>query len=450
MMTDLDKIAQFSAAMLNAEEIDDLLWKVAQSIGEILGFEDCVIYVNINKTLIQKAAFGIKNPKERMLLNEITIPIGKGIVGTVAKTGVAEIISDTREDPRYIYDEFSGLSELTVPIIYENSVIAVIDTEATTADYYTEQDKTLLSIIANIAAPRIISAKNCAALHDTKTQLELTNDDLANSITQLRENQESLIHSEKMASIGLLAAGVAHEINNPLAFSISNISVLKEYSQTLTKINDAIISSPSIPSSLKELINKEQYYRIVDDIQDITAETESGLLRISKIVQDICNFARKNKNDNYDKVDINDCIKTALNLLRGQLTKSTEVVLKLAYIPAFRGNKGKFIQVVMNIVLNAIQAIDNNGMISITSSYDSENDRLDVSIQDNGCGINAQNLKNVFTPFYTTKPVGIGTGLGLFICYRIITEEFNGHIKAFSGDVGSLFKIIIPINDKAM
>lgn len=256
---DLEKIESFSLAMLNAESLEDLLWTIAQSVGEILAFEDCVIYLNINNYLIQKAAYGIKNPKERTLLNEIIIPIGSGIVGTVAKTGVPEIVSDTRIDRRYIYDEISGLSELTVPIIYESKTIAVIDSESTVLNAYSENDKRLLSIIANIASPRIASAKYYSKLHHTKRQLQVANLELECSIKQLKLNQESLIHSEKMASIGLLSAGIAHEINNPLAFSLSNLSIMKEYCDSIKLVNTELSNSSLLPESLRKLIEQEDY-----------------------------------------------------------------------------------------------------------------------------------------------------------------------------------------------
>jgi len=443
-MDDIEKIEKFSSAMLNAAELDDLLWSIAQNIGEILKFEDCVIYLNINNKLIQKAAFGIKNPRGRTLLNEIVIPLGEGIVGSVAKTGIAEIVSDTRQDSRYIHDEFSGLSELAVPILYENKTIAVIDTESTAVNSYSEKDKALLRIIANIASPRITSAQYCSKLHQTKKQLQQTNKELQGSILQLKSNQETLIHSDKMASIGLLAAGVAHEINNPLAFSISNLSIMKEYFTTIKLLDQELSTTPSLPNNILQIIQTADYQELLKDIGDVTTETESGLLRIKDIVSDICNYAR-NRDEDTGIVDINDSIRASLNLLRGQMPDTNVIQLKLGTIPSIIGNKGKILQVFMNIIRNSLQAIPTSGTITIHTFIDESSNQIAINIQDDGSGISPQNIKSIFTPFFTTKPVGQGTGLVLFICYRIITEEYHGQIKVVSDNTGCTFKISLPI-----
>ena len=157
-MSELDKIDRFASAMLEAASIDELLWTIAINIGEILQFDDCVIYLEEDGVLKQKAAYGIKNAEYGELFNEITIEFGSGIVGAVAKSGVAEIVPNTADDERYIWDEFSGKSELTVPITYEGRTIAVIDTESSYVNGYSEKDKQRLQVIANIAAPRIASA----------------------------------------------------------------------------------------------------------------------------------------------------------------------------------------------------------------------------------------------------------------------------------------------------
>lgn len=441
-MTELNKISQFAAAMVEAATLDDLLWSIANNVGAILNFDDCVIYLNIDEVLVQKAAFGIKNPHQRTLLSEITIPVGQGIVGTVAQTKCAEIVADTQTDPRYIWDQFSGNSELTVPIVYENQTIGIIDSESTKLAAYTESDKQLLQVIANIAAPRIASAKYFAQLMDSQRQLEQTNCDLALSLTQLQEQQTTLIESEKMASIGLMSAGVAHEINNPLGYSISNIDSLAEYHQCIASLYNDIINHPELPKTLAQKLREENYQQSIDEIADIITETNDGLLRIKNIVGDLCGYARSEAKV-FGLFDVNKGVKVASNLLRGEVNNHCKLNLQLGQLPDLYGNETKIHQVFMNIIHNAIQASQTGGVVTVQTYQDNHFVYIDVS--DNGQGISSENMQNIFTPFYTTKPVGEGTGLGLFICYRIVTEEHKGKIQVFSDPNKTTFRISLPI-----
>ena len=440
-MTELNKVSQFATSMLNAATLDDLLWSIAENIGVTLGFDDCVIYLNIDNNLVQKAAFGIKNPKYRCLLNAIVIPIGQGIVGTVAQYQIAEIIKNTKLDSRYINDEFMGKSEITIPVVYEGKTIAIIDSESEQFDFFTENHKELIQIIANIAAPRIASALYSLELLSTQKALKDTNKKLATSLSDLKHNQKVLIHSEKMASIGLLAAGVAHEINNPLGFSISNCSALAHYCDAIKNMHQSIIQHPDLPNELKTKLLDEDYAYALDDIKNTVTETTGGLLRIKNIVSGLCNYVR-NSDSFYSHFDINDGIKSAVSMLRGEISEECHLQLNLKKLPDIHANKNKIHQVFVNVILNALHAIDKKGKI-IVETYSDKNYAC-VDITDNGSGIDNKNLQNVFTPFFTTKSVNKGTGLGLFICHQIITEEHTGQIKVSSANHKTKFCIMLP------
>jgi putative methionine-R-sulfoxide reductase with GAF domain len=155
-----DILVYFSKSLMGKENEEDILWDVAKNCIAKLGFVDCVVYlVNHNNVLIQKAAYGPKNPKERTLYNPVEIPIGQGITGAVAKTRQAELVVDTSQDPRYIEDDDNRLSEICVPITYEDHLYGVIDCEHPKKGFFTERHLKMLSAIASICAIKIKSVR---------------------------------------------------------------------------------------------------------------------------------------------------------------------------------------------------------------------------------------------------------------------------------------------------
>lgn len=446
MFYGVDKINAFALAMLNQAELDDLLWSIAQGVGEIMSFDDCVIYLRNEDKLVQMAAFGIKNPKDREIFERIEIPVGQGIVGTVAATGVAEIVSDTRTDERYINDQFQGLSELAVPVIYEGNTIAVIDSESNKTDDYSEFEMALLQVIANIAAPRIASAQYRLELQQTQLRLERSNKELQESLAQLAHNQTMMIESEKMAALGVLSAGIAHEINTPLGFAISNINTINhDYLPEITTRLNTLKNDPSITDELKNAVFDDELRFILSDLDELTAETVKGLNSAKQIMLDLKRFSR-GESDVHELSDINKGIQSTLNILRNELKDNCKVHLALNPLPETTVNMGKLNQVFMNLILNAKQSFDSKGDIYISTKVHESN--IVITIRDTGCGIPEADLKDIFTPFYTTKPIGEGTGLGLAICYRIICDEHKGKLTVTSSDKGSEFTICIPFSDQ--
>ena len=177
-------LTAFARAVLLEQSLEDLMWSLAERIGTLLCFDDCVIYLIEDGVLVQKAAFGVKNPVGREIFQPITIPIGEGIVGRVAQLGVAQMIRDVRNDPTYIPDQFPGMSELAVPIIFEGRVIGVLDSEADETGAYSEEDKEALQWLANIAAPRIVSAQREEALKAAEQELRRANERLEQRVAE--------------------------------------------------------------------------------------------------------------------------------------------------------------------------------------------------------------------------------------------------------------------------
>lgn len=447
MFYGVDKINAFALAMLDQAELDDLLWSIAQSVGDVMQFDDCVIYLREDDKLIQMAAFGIKNPKEREIYQRIEIPVGQGIVGTVAQTGIAENIADTRLDARYINDQFDGLSELAVPVIYEGKTIAVIDTESKKPNDYSEFDQALLQVIANIASPRIASAQYQQKLKRTQTRLTLTNEKLSNSLHELALRQAELIASEKMASVGVLAAGVAHEINTPLGYSISNLNMLTEYLADIEHAFTSLKAIPNLPDHATRITHDTELDYIINDAKELTKQTLKGLITAKNIMLDLKGFSRESTHQ-FNLSDINQGIHATLNILKNELKDSCKIELELAEIPQIYANIGKLNQVFLNLIMNAKQAISEDGKIHISTAE--QNGGIVIKVADNGCGIKQEHLNDIFTPFFTTKPLGQGTGLGLAICYRIVCDEHHGEITVDSNQNGTVFSIFLPNNHDAV
>jgi two-component system NtrC family sensor kinase len=251
-----------------------------------------------------------------------------------------------------------------------------------------------------------------------------------------------------MASIGQLAAGVAHEINNPMGFIISNLGSLGRY---IEKLNDYIGSIEMLCAdrdvSFREIMAEERkkykVERICKDMPDMIHESLDGAARVRKIVQDLKSFSRIDTMDHVS-ADINEGLESTLSIVWNELKYKESVTKDYGQLPSVCCNLGQLNQVFMNILVNAAQAIDSQGNITITTRSEGENVRIVIS--DSGNGIPPESLKHIFDPFYTTKEVGKGTGLGLAIAYDIVTNKHGGRIEARSEvGHGTTFTIILPL-----
>lgn len=248
--------------------------------------------------------------------------------------------------------------------------------------------------------------------------------ELQSTNAELQNIQQQLIESEKLASLGLLSAGIAHEINNPVGFVSSNMSSMQEY---LTDICYALAplteASGSDSDRLKAYAARAKEVDIpflLEDSQTILNSSVSGLDRVKDIVADLNSFARMDS-DELVELSVNEPIQSALNILHNELKYEHEVCLELADDVAILGNEGQLQQVFINLFMNAKHAMANGGKLTVTSQRREQ--RVIVTVQDQGCGMTEQEVKQLFTPFFTTKPQGQGTGLGLSISYSILQRH---------------------------
>ncbi|WP_430459716.1 sensor histidine kinase [Thalassolituus sp. LLYu03] len=286
-------------------------------------------------------------------------------------------------------------------------------------------------------------------LEDRSRELYLSNEQLKEMNTALHDQQRVMVQTEKMASLGVLAAGVAHEINNPLGFIYSNFSSLVEGLQDIQRFlngADQLIATgesvEQIRNSWREGLMMYDIGYLLSDYQNLAVETIEGLERVKQIVADLKSFTRQD-DGNKTVVDVNDCLRAALNILNNQTKYHAQVSVEYGEVPTIRGYFGKLNQVFVNLIANANQAVEENGEIQIASSF--QDGWIEVSIRDNGHGIEEEHMKYLFTPFFTTKPVGQGTGLGLSISHNAV-EEHGGDILVQSKvGVGTTFTVRLPV-----
>lgn len=306
-------------------------------------------------------------------------------------------------------------------------------------------------------------------LVDTNKELQkeiverkLAEERLEKAYTELKNAQAQMIQQEKMASIGQLSAGVAHEINNPMGFIISNLSSLKGYTGKiiaflkeqeetvleLAKVYGDEEGNEKITSLFEKIRTTKRLQKIdyiMEDTKDLIQETQEGADRVKKIVQDLKGFARVTIDD-IMMADINAGLESTINIIWNELKYKTKLEKDFGDIPLLKCNMGQLNQVFMNLLLNAAQAIDTHGEIHIKTWE--ENGTILISIADTGCGIPSEVINRIFEPFFTTKEVGKGTGLGLSISYEII-KKHGGEITVESktGE-GTTFTVKIPVSDR--
>ena len=266
---------------------------------------------------------------------------------------------------------------------------------------------------------------------------------------RLEDTRRQLLQSEKMASIGQLAAGVAHEINNPIGYVHSNLGSLDNYVGDLFRILDvyavAVRQAAATPGRLEEI---EALRRQLDidflreDVRALLAETREGIGRVRQIVQDLKDISRAGAKDEWQQADLHKGLESTLNIVASEIKYKAQVIKEYGCLPEIECLPGQLNQVFMNLLVNAAHAIREQGVIAIRTGADAAS--LWVEIADTGCGIPPELLPRIFEPFFTTKPAGQGTGLGLSLSESIVRKH-GGRIEVESEvGRGTTFRVILP------
>ncbi|GFE59644.1 PAS domain S-box protein [Geobacter sp. AOG2] len=286
------------------------------------------------------------------------------------------------------------------------------------------------------------------SLVDT-TELRSVTEELRKAYDELQTTQIKVFQQEKLASIGQLAAGVAHEINNPMGFISSNLTTMGKYFERAKEFV-AILSAALVETAgdadlagVNEQRKSLKIDYIFDDSSQLIAESLDGAQRVRKIVQDLKSFSRVDDTE-QKRADLKECLESTIGIAWNEIKYVATLTKNYGDIPPVLCYPQQLNQVFMNLLVNAAHAIEGKGEIRVRTWQDG--DEACVSVSDTGCGISEENQKHIFEPFFTTKEVGKGTGLGLSISYDII-KKHHGEILVESGiGTGTTFTVRIPIN----
>lgn len=271
---------------------------------------------------------------------------------------------------------------------------------------------------------------------------------LARALNELKEAQARIVQQEKMASIGQLAAGVAHEINNPMGYITSNMNSLWKYAEKLAQfieIQGQTIeqcADEATKTSIAGIKRQIKLDFVMNDLRNLIAESLEGSRRVSKIVQDLKSFSRAEGNEAIAS-DLNACIVSTLNIVRNEIKYVAKLHLQLGEIPSVVCRPQQIGQVVMNLLVNAAHSIAENGVITLATQR--AGDFVEIRVSDTGCGIAPENLEKICEPFFTTKEAGKGTGLGLAISCDIIRTHGGELLVESEVGRGSTFTVRLPI-----
>ncbi|WP_271194862.1 ATP-binding protein [Pseudomonas turukhanskensis] len=286
----------------------------------------------------------------------------------------------------------------------------------------------------------------------TRTQaLSGANTTLQHEIAERKQLESQLVQSEKLASIGQLAAGVAHEINNPIGFISSNHTTLEQYVTGLLELialyeqSENDIAPGALKDSLAALRVRLDLPFIQEDIPVLLKESREGITRVRQIIQDLKDFSRVDSEQEWQWADLHKGIESTLNIVASELKYKADVIRHYGVLPEVKCLSSQLNQVVMNLVVNAAQAMgEQRGKIEIRTG--AQGDRVWIEISDNGVGIPKEVIPKIFDPFFTTKPLGKGTGLGLSLSYGIVKKHGGSMGVESEPGQGSTFRIELPID----
>ncbi len=387
--------------------------------------------------------------------------VPESIVQFVARTREDLVIPDVQQDHRFAKDPIVRQKQIRslicLPVIHQGDLIGMLYAENNlSSGVFTGQRVQFLKLLSGQVAVSLENALQYERLEqkvaERTTEVMQQKEALEKSLAELKMAQAKLVESEKMASLGQLTAGLAHEINNPINFVSVGVNNLRQnFEELKTALQSYLSLDPAEDNreALQRIADKKLHRHIADTVEDsdeMFRSVQNGVNRTVSIVKSLRNFSRLDEGE-FKVVDLHEGLDSTLEILQSQIKKKADVVRHYGELPPVECAAGKINQVFMNIINNALQAIPDHGVLTLTTGYSPEKKEVSVAISDTGSGMSDEVKRRLFEPFFTTKPVGDGTGLGLSISYGIINDH-KGRIEVESEEgKGSTFTIYLPVDN---
>lgn len=465
-----------------AEHLQSALFQIAQlatsDIGQLEFFQrtHCIVgnLINAENFYIallsaDRASLEFTYYVDKIEQSPPARPLGAGLSEYVLQHGktllrradILELVRKGVVDPDFAVS--SGRPDacwLGVPLVVDGSNIGLVSVQSIEDETaYDNVDMELLGFVASQIAnslQRRWAADSLRAAYaqlqqrvaERTRELHARNAELEIAYAKLKNAQEQAIQSEKLASIGQLAAGVAHEINNPIGYVSSNLATLQDYvSKLFGAVNAYAAQAQARDESAaleSERIRRDAEIDFLStDAPQLIRESREGIDRVCKIVRDLKDFSRRDRNEAWVNADVHQGLESTLNIVSNQIKYKAQIVKTFGDLPLIECLPSELNQVFLNILMNAGQAVQQNGLITVSTGW--AGDKVWIAIGDDGEGIPSDVLPRIFDPFFTTKPVGTGTGLGLSISYGIVAKH-HGTIEVTSvPHQGTLMRVELPV-----
>jgi signal transduction histidine kinase len=404
---------ELSHALIANSELQRLLELIVATALEVTTAErSSVLLLDDNHENLRVAAAAGPNSEE---MTGRVVRVGESIAGWVATECEPLLLDSTTPDPRvagWMHRRQEIPWAISVPLRVQQRVVGTLNvSRVEDKKAFGQEDVRALSLFADQAA---LAIERAQLYRESQAQLER----LLNMLEELERTQAQLVQSEKLASIGLLAGGVAHEINNPLTVILGRTEMM--------------LMGDGLPEDVRT------------DVETIRGETS----RIAEIVRNLLAFSRDSATTAYEPLDVAEVVRRSLALVEHQMTLDNIKVIRdlTPDLPQVRANLGQLEQVMTNLFINAVHAMSDGGTLTVRTLAAGPNE-VGIEVADTGCGIAEEALGKVFEPFFTTKDEGKGTGLGLAVAYGII-QRHGGHIGVDSREgEGTRFTVVLPALD---